>query len=126
MRPPALPGGASEIGPRVLTAAADGCMQILSFHGAAIFGPKCGAAERPLLKAWPLPQDVCETSLAVAERSDSMALLYTADGILSVGTAPDDMKVPRWLNGEGPATGSGDTIGEWWVKAGEFPVPVVG
>mmetsp|Transcript_20960 Transcript_20960/g.54534 ORF Transcript_20960/g.54534 Transcript_20960/m.54534 type:complete len:342 (-) Transcript_20960:115-1140(-) len=86
---------------------------VISCHGAIIFGPKGGGADRAIVKSWPVTADLQEAAAAAAVATDTLVMMYTADGIVSAGRVDDNLTFPN-LRGE--------PIGSWWARVGEFPI----
>jgi hypothetical protein len=67
---------------------------VIAFHGAAIFGPKKEAATRPLLKSWPMPEDAVANAVESAAAAEHLVVCYTADGLLTAGSAHNNLVCP--------------------------------
>lgn len=94
---------------------------VLCFHGAAIFGPRAGAVERPLIKSWPLPVEAVRGAATISAETGDMAMYYTAHGIITAGTCHNNFNFPS------PHSNSTEeTALCWWARVGEFPVPIPG
>jgi hypothetical protein len=70
---------------------------VIAFHEAAIFGPKKEAATRPLLKSWPMPEDAVANAVESAAAAEHLVVCYTADGLLTAGSAHKNLVCPSLL-----------------------------